>query len=79
MLDALPEPERAPHVPGLLERVECLTVRAVADRMDRDRETCRGSAADDLGELVAARDLNAAAVEHPGGPEPSVPSMKTFR
>ena len=68
VLDPVPEPERSPCVPGLLERVERLTVRAIADRVDGDRKPRRGSAPHDLGELVAARDLDPATVEHPGRP-----------
>ncbi len=65
MLDSLSQPERAPRALGLLERVECLPVRAVADRMDGDREPRRRRPAHDPGQFRAARDLHAAAVEHP--------------
>src|SRR5919198_3596257 len=37
VLDALPQAQRRPLVPRLLERVERLAVRAVPDRMDSDR------------------------------------------
>ena len=61
------KPSGCPHVARLLERVERLAVRAVADRVHGDGEAGRGAAADDVGELLAARDLHAAAVEHPRG------------
>ena len=50
-----------------LERVERFAVRAVADRVHADREAGGCAAAHDLRELGAARDLHAAAVEHPRG------------
>ena len=60
-------PSGAQYVARLLERVERLAVRAVADRVDGHWEPGRGAAPDDLGELVAARDLHAGAVEHERG------------
>src|SRR5487761_1745720 len=65
MLDPLPQSARMPHVARRLERIERLTVRAVADRMDADGPTCLSARADDLRELLAARDADAAPVEHP--------------
>ena len=64
MLDPVAQPERLPDRPRLLERVERLPVRAVADRVHRDGKPGRRACADDLGELLAARDPNARAVEH---------------
>ena len=65
VLDPLPQTERLPDLARRLERVERVPVRAVADRVDRDGKPCLGTAADDLGQLGAARDPHAAAVEHP--------------
>ena len=48
VLDSLSQPERPPDVLGLLERVECLAVRAVADRVHGDREPRRRAASHDL-------------------------------
>ena len=48
-----------------LERVERVAVRAVADRVHADRPARLGALAHDLLELLAARDLDARAVEHP--------------
>ena len=80
MLDPLAQPERRPHVARLLERVERLAVRAVADRVHGDREPRLGAAQDDLGELLAARDLHARSRRASSAVcEPSVPSMNTFR
>ena len=67
MLDPLAEPERRPFVPCRLECVERLAVRAVPDRVHADRPPGPRSAADDVGELLAARDPDAGAVEHPRG------------
>ena len=58
-------PLRLPEIPRLLERVQGLAIGAVADRVHRDRKSRCGAAPDDLGQLLAARDLDAAAVEHP--------------
>ena len=66
VLDPLAEAERRPELAGRLERVERLAVRTVADRVDRDGPAGGGRRADDLGELLAARDAHAAPVEHPG-------------
>ena len=65
MLDALAQASRLPDVARALERVERVAVRAVADRVHADGPAELGAGAHDLGELVAARDLHAAAVEHP--------------
>ena len=65
VLDAVAETERLPYRGGLLEGVECLPVGEIADRVDRDREPCLRSLADDLRESFPARDLDAGAVEHP--------------
>ena len=67
MLDPRAEAFRRPQLVRLLECVERLAVGAVADRVDRDREAGGGAPADDVGQLGAARDSHAAAVEHPGG------------
>ena len=64
VLDAVAQAERLPRGARLLEGVECLPVREIADRVDGDRQPRRGAAADDLRELFLARDLHAAAVEH---------------
>ena len=47
--------------------------------MHRDRPAGARTRADDLGELLPARDLDPGAVEQPRGLRASVPSMKTFR
>ena len=60
-------PARCQTLARPLERVERLAVRAVADRVHADGPARLGACADDLGELLAARDLHAAAVEHPRG------------
>jgi hypothetical protein len=67
VLDPVTEPERLPEVARRLERVERLAVRAVADRVHRDGPACGCSCADDLRQLLAARDHDAAPVEHPRG------------
>ena len=59
VLDPRPEPERRPLVAGLLEGVERVAVREVADRVHRDRPAGARAGAHDLGELLAARDLDA--------------------
>ena len=56
VLDAVSQAEWRPHVTRRLEGVERLAVRAVADRVHTDRPTEPSALADDLGELVAARD-----------------------
>src|SRR5471030_1820294 len=68
VLDALTQPARLPCVAGLLESIQRLAVRLVADRMHADRESGLSSPAHDVGQLVAARDLDARAVEHPRRP-----------
>ena len=74
VLDALAQPERRPQRPGRRERVERLTVGAVADGVHRDREAALRGAADDLLELGAARDRHAAARLEPrrGRPDGAV-------
>ena len=64
VLDAVAQPERLPRVARLLERVERVPVRAVADRVHGDRPAGVRGAADDVRELLARRDLDARAVEH---------------
>jgi hypothetical protein len=64
VLDPLPQAERLPLRLRLLERVERVAVREVADRVDRDREPGFRATPDDLRELLAARDLDAGPVEH---------------
>ena len=59
--------QAAPLLPRLLERVERVAIREVADRVHRDGESGACARADDLHELVAARDLHSRAVEQPGG------------
>src|SRR5262249_7088213 len=67
VLDALAQAEWLPVFARLLEGVECVAVRAIADRMHGDREAgpCRGP--DQAGEVLAARGLDAPAVEQPRG------------
>ena len=67
VLDPVAQSERFPRVAGLLEGVERLTVRPVADRVHTDRPAEAGAFEDDLGELLAARDHDPRAVEHPRG------------
>src|SRR5439155_10623607 len=67
VLDPLTQACALPELARLLERVERLAVGAVADRMHADGPSRFGAFANDLGELLAARDLHAAAVEHPRG------------
>ena len=63
VLDPMPQPLRLPRLAGRLERVERIPVRPVADRVHADGPAALGAAADDLLELLAARDLDARAVE----------------
>src|SRR6476659_5000841 len=67
VIDPLAEPERLPDVACRLERPECLAIGAVADRVDGDRPARGGRDADELRELLAARDADPAPVEHPRG------------
>ncbi len=67
VLDARTQTARLPRVARTFERVERVAVRAVADRVHADRPAGLGARAHDLRELVAARDLHAAAVEHQCG------------
>src|SRR5262249_55012303 len=66
MLDALAEAPRRPNVAGCRERVECLPVRTVADRVHPHRPAAPRSLADHMRELVAARDRHTGAAEQPG-------------
>ena len=56
VLDAGPQP--SPVLTRLLERVERIAVRGVADRMHGDRPPGPCTATHDLGQLVTARDLD---------------------
>ena len=67
VLDPLAQSERRPLVAGLLERVERLAVGEVADRVHGDRPARAHPGADDLGQLLPARDLHARPVEQPSG------------
>ena len=67
VLDSLAQPQWRPHVVGRLERIQRRTVRRVADRVDGDGPAGRCARADDLRELLLARDDDAGAVEHPRG------------
>ena len=67
VLDARAQAAGAPLVRGRLEAVERVAVRLVADRVDGDGEPGPRGAAHDLGELVAARDLDAGAVQQARG------------
>ena len=67
VLDALAEAARAPVVRGLLEGVEGVPIRPVADGVHSHRPAEASGPAHDLGELVPARDLHARAVEQPRG------------
>ena len=66
VLDAVAEAFRTPVLLRPLERVQRLAVREVADRVHRDRPAGCGSPPDDVRQVLAARDLHARAVEHPG-------------
>src|SRR5581483_3078521 len=66
--DPLPQPERLPGVARRLEGVEGGSVGRVADRVHRHRPARGGRLAHALGQLLAARDADAGAVQHPGGP-----------
>ena len=70
VLDPLAQPEWLPELPRHLERIERLAVGPVTDRVDGDRPAGGRSRADQLGELLAARDAHAAPVEHPRGLRP---------
>src|SRR5580765_2732878 len=67
VLDPRAKALRRPLATRRLERVERVAVRAVADRVHRDRPADARSPAHDLLELLAARDLDTRAVEHPRG------------
>src|SRR5256885_5824881 len=58
MLDALAQAERLPVGARLLERIEGIAIRLVADRMHGDRKTGPCGAADQPGELLAAPGLD---------------------
>src|SRR5437763_8013338 len=67
MLDPRSESERLPDAAHLLERIERLSVREVADGVNGDREPRGGAPANELRELLLARDLDARAVEEARG------------
>ena len=67
VLDPRAQPERLPRRAGRLERVERVAVRSVTDRVHGDGKTRGSAGADDLCQLVAARDLHARAVEQQRG------------
>ena len=73
VLDALPQAERRPDVARLLERVERVAIRPIADRMHGDRPAGLRAAPDDLRQLGAARDLDARAVQHASRLRPERP------
>jgi hypothetical protein len=66
VLDALPQSRGLPHAAGPFEGVECFAIRPVADRVHADGPARGCARPHDLGEVFAARDSHAAAVEHPG-------------
>ena len=63
VLDPWPQAAGCPEVTGLLERVQRVPIRQVADRVHCDGEAGAGGAPNDVRELVLARDLDAGAVE----------------
>ena len=63
MLDPGAEAEGPPLLASGLEGVERLAVGQVSDRVHRQREAGAGGRADQLHQLVAARDLHARPVE----------------
>src|SRR5436309_1780688 len=65
MLDARAKSSCLPEVTGLLEGVEGLPVRQIADRMHGDGKPGRRAAADVVRQLFLARDLDAGAVHEP--------------
>ena len=67
VLHALAQAERLPVSACLLEGIEGIAVRLVADRVDGDWKACAGCAANQVGELLAARDLDSGAVEQARG------------
>ena len=79
MLDALAEPERRPLVARRLERVERVPVRAVADRVHRDRPAARAPART----ISSSSSRLVISTPEPSSIravcEPSVPSMNAFR
>src|SRR4029079_4393830 len=62
--DAMPEAQRLPVLACLLERVERVFVGEIADRVHGDGPARLGSTAEDVGELLGARDLDARSVGH---------------
>ena len=79
MLDPVAQPERLPDRARLLERVERLAVRAVADRVHGDGQTGLGarrtiSASSSPLVIRTPEPSSSSAV-----PEPSAPSMNAFR
>ena len=79
MLDPLPQPERLPLVARLLERVERVPVREVADRVHRDRP----AGARPARMISTSSSRLVISTPEPSSSravcEPSVPSMKAFR
>src|SRR6266508_4901144 len=67
VLDARAQSLRRPLDARRLKRVERVSVRAVADRVHGDRPADARGAADDLLELLPARDLDARTVQHACG------------
>jgi hypothetical protein len=67
VLDPVPQPARSPLVRRLLEGVERVLVGAVADRMHGHGPADPRRPADDVGELVRGRDLDARAVQQQRG------------
>ena len=57
VLDPVAQPERPPGLAGRREGVEGIAIRAVADRVNRHGPAGVRRAADDVLELLAARDL----------------------
>ena len=80
VLDPLAQAARLPHVARPLEGVERRRFARVADRVHADRPARLGALADDLLELLAGRDHDAASPSVIQAVcEPSVPSMNVFR
>ena len=80
VLDPLPQPERRPLVARLLEGVERLAVREVADRVDGDRQAGAGAAGRTISTSASRLVIS---TPEPSSIravcEPSVPSMNAFR
>ena len=58
VLDSLAGPSRLPGVARRCEGIERVTIRTVADRVDRNRPACLCGTTHDVLELLTARDLN---------------------